>query len=103
MKRTSAQIASEFVARREGRQPSPAPRRPPPKRLGPAKLPIARRPSPPKPPKHETLPITRQQIEALRAGAVATRDRLLASICDRALAGEAYAINACKAAVHGLA
>lgn len=54
-------------------------------------------------PKHECLPITKEQIEGLRIGAVRDRDRLFTGICDRALRGDSDAFNACRAAVYGLA
>jgi hypothetical protein len=103
MKRTAAQIAEQFTARREGRQVEPAAPRPGPKRPGPAKLPTATRGRIEQLSKHERMPITKEQIEALRVSARTDRDWVFARVCARALRGELDAINACKAAIHGLA
>lgn len=51
-------------------------------------------------PRHERMPISREQIAGLLAS---TADPFFARVCERALRGEAEAINACKAAVYGLA
>ena len=57
-------------------------------------LPVAR---------HVSMSITVEQIEQLRVGAVRDRDRLFIGVCVRALRGELDAINACRAALYGLA
>lgn len=73
------------------------PRKPVPRRKqAPRKRPAHR-------PKHERMPITSEQILALRASAEAGRDRLFAGVCDRALRDDMDAVNACKAALYGLA
>lgn len=74
------------------------PRKPP---LLPRK-PVQRKP-PDRRPKHERMPITHEQILALRAGAEAQHDRLFAGVCERALRDDMDAVNACKAALYGLA
>lgn len=48
------------------------------------------------------MPIAREQIEQLRAEAVTRGDQFFARICERALRWNPDAINACKAAIHGL-
>lgn len=53
-------------------------------------------------PKHERMPITKEQIERLRADAIKSRDDFFARVCDRALRWDSGALNACKAAVYGL-
>lgn len=58
-------------------------------------------PKPPKRPRHESMAITRPQIEGLPVGALARQDILFARICERALHWDPHALNACKAAIHG--
>lgn len=53
-------------------------------------------------PKHEQMPLSTEQIQQLRADAEKRQDTFFVRVCDRALAGNADAINACKAAVYGL-
>lgn len=88
----STAVAARFVARRE--RQARLERRKLPSILPPA----TPRPEPDRRPKHERMPITREQIQQLRAGA----DPFFARVCDRALADDPHAINACKAAVYGL-
>jgi hypothetical protein len=86
--------AARFQALRDG---TSAPRR---------KLPAIKQPPPrraPLPPRHERMPIGKEQIEQLRAAAEACGDRLFARVCERALRWDVEAINACKAALYGLA
>lgn len=54
-------------------------------------------------PRHERMPIAVEQIERLRRQATTEGDRFFARVCERAKAGDEMAINACKAAVYGLA
>jgi hypothetical protein len=68
--------------------------------------PPAPAPPPPRPawqPRHERMSITREQIEQLRARALTDGDQFFARICERALRWNPDAINACKAAIYGLA
>ncbi len=96
-RRSSSDTAAAFLesqtkkqARRSRAVVRPAPRKPTAKRLLDTR------------PKHERMPITAEQIERLRLGAVATRDRVFTQVCERALKGETDALNACRAALYGL-
>ncbi len=91
---TSAASACRFLQLRASSAidppPPPVPPRPP-------------APRPARQPRHERLPIARELIEQLRTQAIADGDRFFARVCERALRGNPDAINACKAAVWGLA
>lgn len=94
---TSAASAWRFLSLRAQRDDSDPPPRPPPAP-----------PPPPAPrpawqPRHERMPIAREQIEQLRRRALADGDTFFARVCERALRGNSDAVNACKAAVWGLA
>lgn len=49
------------------------------------------------------MPIELKQIRQLRRRALADGDPFFARVCERALRGNPDAVNACKAAVYGLA
>lgn len=97
---TSAASAARFqelLARRPVTQPDP-PTEP---ESTPLPTPPPRRQ--PQPPKHERMSITREQIEELRLRAERRGDRLFVQVCERALRWDRDAMNACKAAIWGLA
>lgn len=99
MTRRDTAIASayRFLRLRAQRTDADPPPRPPP---------VSPPPPAPRPawqPRHERMPIAREQLDALRARAIANGDQFFARVCERALRGNPDAVNACKAAVYGLA
>lgn len=53
-------------------------------------------------PRRRPKPVREQQIRTLREAAVASGDRFFVRVCDRALAGEPDAIDACRMALYGI-